>query len=670
MNSSKLCRFLLGMPIISRGSEPLDGVRSCLPTTPMNGTPVSLGAKLRYKFENTLSQGPVAIIGWLALLSLVIIVLAAVVLAVLHTGYGDHPSFLENFWSSLMRTFDAGNMADDGSGENGANWPLRFVALFVTLGGIFVISTLIGTITSGIESKLDDLRKGRSRVLESNHTLILGWSPKVFTIISELIIANENQKNPVIVILADRDKVEMEDELATRFESTKNTKIICRTGSSLDLDELDIANPHEARSIIVLAPEGDNPDIFVIKSILALTNNPNRKSDPYHIIAEIRDQSNMEAATLVGGREAVLVQSSDLIARVTAQTCRQSGLSAVYTELLDFEGAEIYFANEPKLYGKTYREALVAFEDSTVIGIFTKNEDVLVNPPMDTVVGTGDQIMAISEDDDTLVVGSGASKPIDQSLIVTGLPSIAGPERTLMLGWNDKATLIIRELDNYVAAGSEVMIVSKVDASAEVALLAAELKNHTITFQLRNATERAVLNALDIPSYNHIILLCYNEMEVQEADATTMITLLHLRNISEENGKDFSIVSEMLDIRNRALAEVARADDFIVSDKLVSLMLAQLSENKNLERVFATLFSEEGSEIYLKPITDYVQTGKEMDFYTLIEAAAARGETAIGYRIASEIGNPEKAYGVNCNPRKSDRLTFTVADRLIVLAEN
>ena len=55
-----------------------------------------------------------------------------------------------------------------------------------------------------------------------------------------------------------------------------------------------------------------------------------------------------------------------------------------------------------------------------------------------------------------------------------------------------------------------------------------------------------------------------------------------------------SIVSEMMDLRNRALAQIARADDFIVSDKLVSLMMSQLSENKNLDQVFRVLFSSEG----------------------------------------------------------------------------
>ena len=38
--------------------------------------------------------------------------------------------------------------------------------------------------------QLDELRKGRSKVLEKDHTLILGWNSKVFPIVSEICIAN------------------------------------------------------------------------------------------------------------------------------------------------------------------------------------------------------------------------------------------------------------------------------------------------------------------------------------------------------------------------------------------------------------------------------------------------------------------------------------------------
>lgn len=639
----------------------------------MSGSP-SFKEKLRYSFENTLSSGPIAIIGWLAIVSLVIVLVAGTILFLTGTAYGDDQTWVEAAWNSLMRTFDAGNMADDGAPGEGstADWVIRSVALCVTIGGIFIVSTLIGTITSGMEGAIDEMRKGRSKVLESNHTLILGWSPKIFTVISELLIANENKRRPRIVIMADRDKVEMEDEIRSKFPDTKNTKIICRTGSPLDLDDLKVASPHDAKSIIIVSPEeAEQPDVYVIKSILAITNNPERRKEDYHIVAELREEKNMEAGELVGGHETSLILSSDLIARVTAQTCRQSGLSVVYTELMDFDGAEIYFNEEPKLTGKTYRETISAYEDSAVMGFMKKDGTVMINPPMETVFEKGDQVIAITEDDESLIVNEKSAPAPDKTAVRDGQRTPAGKERTLVLGWNEKGTMIINELDNYVGGGSEILVVSDVSsAEEEASALKTELSKQKLTYKKAAITERNVLDEIKVTEYEHIIILCSNEKEVQEADAEVLITLLHLRNISEQTGANLNIVSEMRDVRNRALAEIAKADDFIVSDKLVSLLLSQISENKHLEKVFKDLFRSEGSEVYIRYMKDYIQPGKQVDFYTVIEAAAVRGETALGYRVVEHSQNADKAYGVVVNPKKSAKITFKEDDRIIVLAED
>jgi hypothetical protein len=290
---------------------------------------------------------------------------------------------------------------------------------------------------------------------------------------------------------------------------------------------------------------------------------------------------------------------------------------------------------------------------------------------MDTRINAGDKIIAISEDDDTIKLTEYSPATINHSVTRNGAPSVSGPESTIILGCSDLAALIIGELDNYVPAGSRVTVVAP-DSSAAGRFqhLAEGLTKQKLSYQAGNTTERAVLDALDVSSYDHIILLCSTGLDVQEADARTLITLLHLRNIAEETGKDLNIVSEMLDPRNQSLAEVARADDFIVSDKLVSLMLSQLSENKHLHKLFVDLFHDEGSEIYLKPIGDYISTGEEIDFYTLLHAAAERGETAIGYRLAAQSMDSRKGYGVNCNPNKNDRILFEAGDKLIVLAES
>jgi ion channel POLLUX/CASTOR len=139
-----------------------------------------------------------------------------------------------------------------------------------------------------------------------------------------------------------------------------------------------------------------------------------------------------------------------------------------------------------------------------------------------------------------------------------------------------------------------------------------------------------------------------------------LVTLLHLRDIADRDDTPFSIVSEMLDLRNRKLAKVANVNDFIVSNHLISLMMAQLSEDADLYAVFTDLFNPQGSEIYMKPVGDYVELGNPVNFYTLVEAARRRGQTAIRYRLAAEAGEASRSYGVHTNPQKSVPVSFTL----------
>jgi len=623
-------------------------------------TKTTISERIKYRFDNIIASGTIAIIGMLALFSLLIVLIMGAV----YVGFNMKDGYVESVWAAFMRTIDAGTMADDDG------WSIRFISLLITIGGIFIFSTLIGTLTAGLESKLDELRKGRSKVLETDHTLILGWSPKIFYIISELVLANENRKKPRIVILAEKDKIEMEEEISSQIPDTKNTKIICRTGSPIDLVDLELASPHDARSIIILSPENDNPDIYVIKAVLALTNNPRRKATKYHIIGEIKDKSNNEVAQMVGGDEAIYINSADLIARLTTQTCRQTGLSVVYTELLDFGGDEIYFKNERALTGKTFNEAVFAYEKSAIIGIMKSDGSVHINPANDTLLDATDQLIAISEDDDTIVLSQNINKSVNNDLIVNVPAKLYEPEKNIILGWSDKALTVIGELENYVAKGSILHVIADIDdLENKIDALKPILKNQTISFTSGDIAQRATLEDVKITTYNNVIILAYQNMPIQEADARTLIALLHLRKLSEVHNCNLNIVSEMYDLKNRELAEVTRADDFIISDNLISLMLSQLSENRNLGNVFKILFSSESSEIYLRPISDYVKTGVEMNFYTVLESATQKNQIALGYRQMKHEHDHDQNYGIRLNPLKSNKVVFESDDRIIVLAE-
>lgn len=614
--------------------------------------------RFRYWFDNWMSRGTLALMALLGIATVVLVLVVGVIVAIFRQTPDDDPerSFGDILWGNLMRTLDPGTMGGD------SGWGFRIFMLIITIGGLIIVASLIGIISGAFDSKVEELRKGRSKVLEKDHTLILGWNSKVFPIVSEICIANESRRNAVIVVLADKDKVEMEDELRAMVGKTGKTKIICRTGDPMNLTDLEIANPANARSIILLAgDDSPDPDADVIKTALALTNNPRRKTEKYHIVGELEDAASLEAATLVGRDEAHWVLGDDLIGRITVQSCRQSGLSVVYSELLDFDGDEIYFTEQPSLYGKTYFDAQLAFVDSTVMGL-VKAGSVILNPAADTLYDSGDQLIVIAEDDSAIRLATPGVP--DAAAVSTTKALKPKPERTLVLGYNPGLTRMLEELNEYVATGSKVTVLADVEKPDFP-----KFDNLTIEFRRGDSTNRAILDSLKVESFNHIIVLAYKGLDIQRADGKTLITLLQLRDIEDRAGVDLNIVSEMLDDRNRELAEVTNADDFIVSDKLISLMLSQVSENKKLTQVFDDLFSSVGSEVYLQPVEQYVAPGTAVNFYTVLEAARRRGETALGYRIAADAHKSNKGYGVTVNPVKTESVTFSAGDKVIVLAE-
>jgi voltage-gated potassium channel Kch len=614
------------------------------------------GERLHYWFDNSMSRGTPALVAWLGLLTLVLIVVFTVVVAAFDLAGSNRTDFWHQMLSSLFHALDPGTVAGDVG-----SWRYILTMLALTIAGLFIVSALIGVIATGIDAKLSDLRRGRSVVIEKDHTVVLGWSEAVFTIVSELAIANESRRRPVVVVLADRDKVEMEDELREKLPDLRGTRVVCRSGSPIDMGDLELCSHHTARSVIVLSPGGDDPDSEVIKTLLALTH----AGEGPPIVAEIQDPQNLEAAKMVGRSRAVLIDKRETVARLIVQTSRQSGAAAVYTELFDFDGDEIYFHVDTALIDKTYGEAQQAFESVTVIGLLDENDVARLNPRQDTLVGSH-RLIVVAEDDSVLGSGPVDAATVDETVISGYLGRDETPSQALLIGWNERATAVVRELDAYAEPGSSLVILTEYGAPD-----LPQLENLTVTIERGRTTDRATLQQHVHPELNQVIVLCYSEQfPIQQADARTLVTLLHVREIVGDDPDGPAVVSEMLDDRNRALAEVAHVDDVIVSDLIVSLMLAQLSEDSRLAGVFADLLDADGAEIYLRPVEWYVSEGAQANFATIVAAAAGRGETAMGYRSQALSRGSDGSSGVRINPPKSKVFVAEPGDRVVVLAED
>ncbi|MFJ5997837.1 NAD-binding lipoprotein [Streptomyces sp. NPDC092370] len=627
---------------------------------------VPWGDRARYWFDSTLARGASAIVGWMALLCLAVVVPASAVVVWTDPGAPEAlPDRLVAVWRLTGETLRLG-------GATGT--PLRVtMSVLLALVALLYVSTLVGLITTALTERLTALRRGRSTVLESGHVVVLGWSEQVFTVVSELVAANANQRRAAVAVLADRDKTAMEEALGTKVGPMGRTRLICRSGPTTDPAVLTLTSPATAGVVLVLPRDEPDADAEVVKTLLALRAAlPGEGARP-PVVAAVRDDRYRLAATLAAGPRGVVLEADTVTARLIVQAARRPGLSLVHQELLDFAGDEFYLVTEPDLAGRPFGDALLSYPTSSVVGI-VRGDTPALNPPPQTPLAEDDLLIVISRDDDTLRPAD-CEDAVEKAAMAFGPVTPPRPERVLLLGWNRRAPLMVDQLRRRARPGSAVDVVA--DGGAATVRQVNETDAHqgsdlTLTLHHGDVTRPETLRGLDVPSYDSVIVLGQDPAPGQppeDPDNRTLVTLLLLRQLEEATGRVLPVVTELIDDRNRALAPLGPGADVIISGKLIGLLMAQISQNRHLAAVFEELFSADGTGIRLRPAGDYVLPGCETTFATVVAAARQRGECAVGYR-SHDDASAGPGYGVRINPPKAERRGWTAGDEVIVVGED
>lgn len=646
-------------PISDAGSSTVSGLQ------PSDPSPFSWRDRLRYRVDTALATGAVWwVIVWLASIMIGFLLLTAAIIGAtgLQDGDGREFGYLEGFWQALLRALDPGTMAAD------AAWPLRVTSLTVSVIGVLLVSTLIGITATGISAHLAEIRRGRVPMTEVGHTLILGWSSKVQTLVVELAEGHRHDPGASVVIMAPHEKAEMDDQVRGWLRESPPLRVLTRTGVPHVSHDMRIVNPQYARSIIVLRNGAIDGDARVVRTVLALLHDL-RVPDHIPIIAEMGSGDAATALRGVVDTRVIVMEPGNLIARVIAQACRHPGVDQVLAELLAFEGSELYESVVPEVEGMTFGDALMSFEASVPIGIIGTSGDVLVRPAADRVIGSGDRLVSVAEDA-TQIRFVGPRQTAAAVPAVVEATRSDEPERGLMFGFNEFAPLVISELDDYVPAGSTLRIVADPDLvtglAEQVPAALEHLEVETDLLRLRPGGIAAMLHQVK-PDY--VIVLCYRgELTPADADARTLITFLEAGRAIVDAGLDTNVVAEILDPSDVNLVPADWSNEFVVTEHLCSLFITQVSENKRLAPVFDDLLDADGSEIYCKPIEWYAQVGRQESFAALTRSAIQRHEVAIGYR--RERAGSSLGCEIVINPTKSTAFRLRTGDALIVLAED
>ncbi|XP_054816310.1 ion channel CASTOR isoform X2 [Prosopis cineraria] len=648
---------------------------------------VSLNKRVAYRVDVFLSVHPYAKPLVLLVATLLLIFLGGLALFGVTTEDLAHC-----LWLSWTYVADSGNHASsEGIGP-------RLVAVSISFGGMLIFAMMLGLVSDTISEKFDSLRKGKSEVVEQNHTLILGWSDKLGSLLNQLSIANESLGGGTVVVMAERDKEEMELDIAKMEFDFKGTSVICRSGSPLILADLKKVSVSKARAIIVLAEDGnaDQSDARALRTVLSLTGV--KEGLRGHIVVELSDLDNEVLVKLVGGDLVETVVAHDVIGRLMIQCARQPGLAQIWEDILGFENCEFYIKRWPQLDGMLFEDVLISFPDAIPCGIkvASRGGRIILNPDDSYILQEGDEVLVIAEDDDTYA-------PASLPMVWRGnLPKDfvypKSPERILFCGWRRDMEDMIMVLEASLAPNSELWMFNDVPEKEREKKLTdggldiIRLVNISLVNREGNAVIRRHLESLPLESFDSILILADESVEDSaiQADSRSLATLLLIRDIQARrlpyeamvgptHGGSFSkgswigqmkqasdrsvIISEILDPRTKNLLSVSKISDYVLSNELVSMALAMVAEDRQINDVLEELFAEEGNEMHITQADVYVFEGEELSFYEIMLRARQRRDIVIGYRLA----NAERA--VINPPAKNDRRRWSLKDVFVVIAE-
>ncbi|XVF84270.1 hypothetical protein PTKIN_Ptkin17bG0019700 [Pterospermum kingtungense] len=649
---------------------------------------VSINKQLEYRVDIFLSVHPYAKPLALLVATLMLICLGGLALF----GVTDD-SLADCLWLSWTYIADSGNHANsEGMGP-------RFVSVSISFGGMLIFAMVLGLVSDAISEKLDSLRKGRSKVVEQNHTLILGWSDKLGSLLNQLAIANESLGGGIVVVMAERDKEEMELDIAKMEFDFRGTFVICRSGSPLILADLKKVSVSKARAIVVLAEDGnaDQSDARALRTVLSLTGV--KEGLRGHIVVELSDLDNEVLVKLVGGELVETVVAHDVIGRLMIQCARQPGLAQIWEDILGFENCEFYIKRWPQLDGMLFEDVLISFPDAIPCGIkvVSRGGKIILNPDDSYVLQEGDEVLVIAEDDDTYAPGP-LTMVKEASFLHIARPA-RKPQKILLCGWRRDVDDMIVVLDASLAPGSELWMFNDVPESEREKKLidggldTSRLVNITLVNREGNAVIRRHLESLPLESFDSILILADESVEDSaiQADSRSLATLLLIRDIQAkrlpyreamvtrghrgsfsqgswigemQQASDRSvIISEILDPRTKNLLSMSKISDYVLSNELVSMALAMVAEDRQINDVLEELFAEEGNELHIRPADLYLHEGEELSFYEILLRARQRREIVIGYRFA----NAERA--VINPPAKNERRRWSVKDVFVVITE-
>ena len=512
----------------------------------------------------------------------------------------------------------------------------------------------------------------------------------------------------------------------------KHTQVLCRYGTTVHSSNLENCNIQNCKSIIV----NEDDDDETIKVILACSgiihelrmSGVKGKKLPY-ITAVIHDKKNMNTARLAGGKDLEVICYPELMSRIMANSSRAAGLSHVFTTLFNYEGSDIYYVdkNSIKLSGKrviasdgskkhindlTIYELNQYLTNATIIGgshgkINNKVEQGRLNdnrwegmescllPTMKSkLVKDVDHFYVLQMDDNPIEVTKNTCTVSCKEVKEKNFSPHTRPDA--IIGVSTLLIQVLKELETFLHEDTPVYILEtqeKLDTyladegireeiqkitNVRLEWIPLDIDHYNSLYEFMSAPEHREIRSAMILSDNIFVDENLSRQQQKEyADNLTISRLLSLRKIRADLMAELFITCEMNYDENKNLAERTGSEDYIVGSNVAASVMTQISQARELHRIFYEILDWSGSEIYLHKAFKYLDVKNQknikekIDLPTLAAKLAQQNAVFIGY---CKYGQNGKYLKPKLNPPKWNQdgtaaeVTFGNHDYIITIA--
>ncbi len=534
---------------------------------------------IKYRIDRMLNKG---LFYQLMLLAFAIIILILIVSIFIIIFFNYPPK--NAFWDTLMQFIDTGNISSV-EGDTG----IVITFLMVTFVGVCGWGSLIAMINKSLQDRINNLSKGNAFIMEKNHAIILGYGEEALTIIEEFIKA----KVKTIVILSEHN-VDIIRKRVSFIKGYKKTNLIIREGTTSRIENIKLLNISKSSSISII----NNDDTESLNILLALKKiieeiEENKIENKINICVLVHEEDTIEIIKSIENKNFVIhiIYKYEILYKLIAQSIIYTGLSNVYEDLFSNDGNIFFIENNHDLDNWKFKDAASKYFDKGMILLGITKEDrsqILIPHYYEYIIKKEDRLIVLSKNN--------YDHPIKEYPDIK--PNIIKYKNNILLICEEKRhNEIMKEISEYIENSNTTML------------------SYDFIKSQKNKY-KFMLEKLKQENTTKIVLISEDNI----TDVKSINILLIIREIIKKEQLNIAILSLLNSIQKRNLIYSDDIRDFIVSGKLIGMLMAQASISPNVLYIFYGLLSRNGKDIIILPYSDYFNESKTFKYvyFTLL----------------------------------------------------